>query len=118
MDANGVAIESHTVAHPILTNVSDERLRFELIESKRRLGEILGREANLFCYPNGGFNKSAKSLVAEAGYKAAVTTEIGFNDFDSDLFALKRTDAQPAMIDFEQYASGFELAKTSLRKFI
>jgi hypothetical protein len=47
-----------------------------------------------------------------------VTTEIGFNDSDSDLFALKRTDAQPAMIDFEQYASGFELAKTSLRKFV
>ena len=116
MDANGVAIESHTVAHPILTNVSDERLRFELIESKRRLSEILGREANLFCYPNGGFNERAKNLVAEAGYKAAVTTEIGFNDFDSDLFSLKRTDAQPAIIDFEQYASGFELAKTSLRK--
>ncbi|MDQ4120855.1 MAG: polysaccharide deacetylase family protein [Acidobacteriota bacterium] len=118
MDANGVSIESHTVSHPILTNIADERLRFELTESKRRLSEILGREADLFCYPNGGFDERAKKFVGEAGYKAAVTTEIGFNDFNSDLFALKRTDAQPAMIDFEQYASGFELAKTSLRKIV
>ena len=118
MDANGVSIESHTVSHPILTNISDERLRFELTESKRRLREILGREADLFCYPNGGFDERAKMFVANAGYKAAVTTEIGFNDSDSDWFALKRTDAQPAIIDFEQYASGFELAKTSLRKLV
>lgn len=118
MDENGVAVESHTVSHPILTNISDERLGFELTQSKRRLGEILGRETNLFCYPNGGYDERAKKFVAEAGFHAAVTTDLGFNDSDSDLFALKRTDAQPAMIDFEQYASGFELAKTNLRKIV
>jgi peptidoglycan/xylan/chitin deacetylase (PgdA/CDA1 family) len=77
--------------------------------------EILGREVDLFCYPNGGFDERIKRFVGEAGYKAAVTTNLGFNNASSDLLALNRTDAQPAMIDFEQYASGFELAKMKLR---
>jgi peptidoglycan/xylan/chitin deacetylase (PgdA/CDA1 family) len=116
MDAAGIGIESHTVSHPILTNVTDERLRRELTDSKRRLREELGREADLFCYPNGGYDQRAKTAVAAAGYKAAVTTDLGFNPPGSDVFELKRADAHPSMIDFEQYASGFELAKTNLRK--
>ena len=115
MDEGGLSIESHTVSHPILTNVTDERLRFELTESKRRLAERLGRETEIFCYPNGGYDDRAKRAVADAGYKAAVTTQLGFNRPGSDPYALKRTDAQPALIDLEQYASGFELAKASLR---
>jgi peptidoglycan/xylan/chitin deacetylase (PgdA/CDA1 family) len=118
MDGDSVAIESHTVSHPILTRVADERLRFELTESRRRLSEILGRRVDLFCYPNGGFDARARQFVREAGYKAAVTTEIGFNDTRSDRFALNRTDAQPEMADFQQYASGFESAKNRIRNFV
>jgi peptidoglycan/xylan/chitin deacetylase (PgdA/CDA1 family) len=118
MDGDCVAIESHTVSHPILTNVADERLRFELTESRRRLREILGRTIDLFCYPNGGFDQRARQFVREAGYKAAVTTEIGFNDAGSDRFALNRTDAQPEITCFQQYASGFELAKNRIRNFV
>jgi peptidoglycan/xylan/chitin deacetylase (PgdA/CDA1 family) len=118
MDGEGVAIESHTVSHPILTNIADERMRFELTESRRRLGEILGRRVDLFCYPNGGCDDRAKRFVREAGYQCAVTTEIGFNDDRSDRFALNRTDAQPEITDFQQYASGFELAKNRIRNFV
>ena len=115
MDANGVSIESHTVTHPILTKISDERLQFELTASKQRLREVLERDVDLFCYPNGSFDNRAKEFVRDAGYRAAVTTEIGFNAPNADSFALKRTDAQPAIIDFMQYASGFELAKNRAR---
>src|SRR5215475_6402536 len=48
MNANGVEIGSHTLTHPILTNVGDERLRRELSDSKSRLEEILGRQVNQF----------------------------------------------------------------------
>ncbi|HZH33312.1 MAG TPA: polysaccharide deacetylase family protein [Pyrinomonadaceae bacterium] len=118
MDKNGVAIESHTVTHPILTNVRDERLEFELKTSRRRVSENLGRETDLFCYPNGGFDERAKQFVRKAGYRAAVTTEIGFNERETDLYALHRNDAQPDFMNFVQSASGFEIFKKQTRKLI
>jgi peptidoglycan/xylan/chitin deacetylase (PgdA/CDA1 family) len=118
MGESGVGIESHTVSHPILTNVSDERLQFELRQSKARLQEVLGRAGELFCYPNGGFDRRVKTAAKSAGYRAAVTTNLGFNDAASaDLFELRRVDAMPEEIDFLQYTSGFENVKNRVRSF-
>ena len=47
MEASGVEIGSHTVSHSILTNVKDERLLYELVESKARLEEMLKHEVGL-----------------------------------------------------------------------
>ena len=67
MDANGVEIGSHTLTHPILTNVGDERLRRELSDSKSRLEEVLGHQVDLFCYPNGDNDERVRCEVARAG---------------------------------------------------
>ncbi len=108
MDENGVKIESHTVSHPILTNISANELDFELQNSKKRLEEVLNRRVEHFCYPNGSLNKTVEKAVEKAGYKSATTTEYGFNNLQTERFLLKRIDAQSSIENFAQSASGFE----------
>ncbi len=108
MDRCGVRIESHTVSHPILTNVGPDRLRSEVEDSKKILSDRLGRTPRHFCYPNGSFDDSVRNAVVQAGYLSAVTTNYGFADTESDLFGLKRIDGQPLIANFAQSASGFE----------
>lgn len=52
-----------------------DRVRWELIESRRLIKQNLGTEVNLFCWPNGGYNKEVCDVaIEEAGYKATVIT--------------------------------------------
>jgi len=71
LDADGVSIQSHTLTHSILTELSDEDVRFELSESKKRLEEILGRPVDHFCFPRGGVDRRVRKLAIEAGYQTA-----------------------------------------------
>jgi peptidoglycan/xylan/chitin deacetylase (PgdA/CDA1 family) len=108
MDAENVRIESHTATHPILPNISGERLDFELTTSKMRLEEMLERRIEHFCYPDGSFNNAVWQAVKNANYKCATTTNYGFNEKRSNPFLLNRIDAQSAIANFAQSASGFE----------
>ncbi|HJQ69863.1 MAG TPA: polysaccharide deacetylase family protein [Blastocatellia bacterium] len=115
MDAAGVEIGSHTLTHPILTNISRERLRRELNESRGRLEEVLGRKVELFCYPNGDYDRMVSSEVERAGYKCAVTSRHGLNDRDADPLALRRIHTERDIVHFVQSTSGFEMIKNRLR---
>jgi peptidoglycan/xylan/chitin deacetylase (PgdA/CDA1 family) len=115
MAAGGVEAGSHTVTHPILTNVEPLRLECEMRDSKSRLENMLGREAPLFCYPNGALNARVRRAVADAGYKCAVSTSHGLNNQDCDILALRRISADPDMAQFAQYTSGFEHLKIRFR---
>lgn len=70
-----VTIESHTMNHPILTNISESTLKMELIESKRVLEEIVGYSIDVFSYPNGDVGQREVNALKEAGYRYAFTTE-------------------------------------------
>lgn len=108
MDAEEIKIESHTVTHPILPNVSAEQINIEMRNSKARLEKMLGRRVEHFCYPNGSLNEKVRCSAENAGYKSAVTTIYGFNDLRTDLHLLHRIDAQSAIENFAQSVSGFE----------
>ncbi len=111
MDAENVRVESHTVTHPILTNIGQNALDFEMQTSKKRLEEMLGRRIDHFCYPNGSLDKNVCEAAKNAGYSSAVTTTYGFNDAATDRFLMNRIDAQSAIESFAQSASGFESAR-------
>lgn len=112
MDKNGVAIESHTVTHPILTNISEADLSFELTKSREVLQEKLNREVKIFCYPNGNVASRESQAVSQANYDCAVTTEIRLSTATDNLFLLPRIDAEPDMTRFIQATSGFDNLKT------
>jgi peptidoglycan/xylan/chitin deacetylase (PgdA/CDA1 family) len=115
MDAGNLKIESHTVTHPILTNINQARLDYELQTSKSRLESVLGRKVEHFCYPNGNLNSDVRKSVEKAGYESAVTTDYGFNGKQTNQFALNRIDAPSPIEKFAQSASGFESFTRKIR---
>ncbi len=112
MDKNGVMIESHTVTHPILTNINETELIFELKKLRQVLEEKLNRQGKIFCYPNGNVTSRESDEVSKAGYECAVTTEIRLSTTEDNLFLLPRIDAEPEMPRFIQATSGFDNLKT------
>ena len=115
MDRARVEIGSHTLTHPILTNISDERLRAELCGSKSRLEARLERRVELLCYPNGDYDARVKRAAADAGYRSAVTVEAGMNRHKCDLLALRRVHTEHDFARFLQSTSGFEQVKEKIR---
>lgn len=71
MSRSGFSIQSHTLTHSILTELSDEAVDFELYESRRRLEKILGRSVEHLCFPRGGVNRRVRRAAVAAGYRSA-----------------------------------------------
>lgn len=115
MDSNGVSIESHTVTHPILTNLNDERLAAELRGSKSRLESLLDRRVDCLCYPNGNYDARVRQATENAGYRSAVTIEAGLNRNGCDLLTLRRVHTDQDFAHFIQSTSGFEQVKERVR---
>ena len=115
MEQHGVQVGSHTVSHPMLTQVDIERVRRELRDSKVRLENVLGHDVPVFCYPNGATNDQVTEEVRLAGYDCAVTATHGFNELKPDPFKLRRISAEHDLPHFAQNISGFEEFKNSFR---
>ena len=75
MDGNGIEIGSHTMNHPILSRIGQDRLIEEVGTSKRVLEEKMGHAISTFCYPNSGpgdITDDVIEAVRRAGYLGAV----------------------------------------------
>lgn len=91
MAAAGMEFGSHTVTHPVLTQISDQDLAWELIWSRRTLEQRLGRECAIFCYPMGLADARMEAAAEEAGYDFAVGYLPGVNTYgDMRRFLLRR----------------------------
>ena len=77
MSAAGFEIGSHTLTHPHLTDVDEARLRRELVDSKHKLEDLIGREVTSFSYPYGDYDDRVLAAAIAAGYKNAVSTKLG-----------------------------------------
>lgn len=73
----GFEIGSHTVNHPHLTLIPDDQLEQEIVDSKRALEDIIGKEVISFSYPYGDLDERVTQAVIAAGYKYAVVTKLG-----------------------------------------
>ncbi len=90
MEKNGITIASHTVDHKSMTDLSDEQLRHELIDSKKAAEEALGHSVDYIAYPTGAYNLHIADMTKEAGYKAAFTIKYGNADKESNVYAIER----------------------------
>ena len=91
MSKDRISFGEHTRTHLYLGDVKDDKVLIEEIAgSKKAIEQKIGVTADYFCYPFGGFNKRAKEVVIDAGYKGACTTNRGFARFNSDVYELKR----------------------------
>lgn len=76
MAGQGFSFGSHTLSHPILTQLPPSQAFRELAESRQRLQDELKEPIRALAYPNGGagdFSPSIEKLAKEAGYSAAFT---------------------------------------------
>ena len=99
LDTSLITIGSHTVNHPMLTQLDVDDARMEIVESRRRLEEKLGRAVEFFCYPAGAYSDPVITCVREC-YRAAVTTDPGFVRTGDDRHLLRRVPAIPELAFF------------------
>lgn len=95
MAAQNFEIGAHTVSHPILTSLSDDAARHEIVQCKDDLEAITGTAVRYFAYPNGkvskDFDERHVQMVRAAGFAAAFTTEAGAAVHGQDMFRLPRS---------------------------
>lgn len=87
----GLEFGSHTCSHQPLPELSLTEVRSELEDSLNALERQLGRYSFPLSYPHGRTSEEINRLSKTIGFSCAVTTELGPNDADCDLFALRRT---------------------------
>lgn len=90
----GFGIGAHTQSHPILTRLTPERAREEIVVGRARLEALIDAPVTLFAYPNGrphdDYAPEHVRIVREAGFAAAVSTAWGTASPASDRFQLPR----------------------------
>ncbi len=84
----GHEICSHTVTHPMLTQVSDAQLIKELTESKHYLENIIGQAVPNFASPYGDYNQHVNDVLKSVstsygGYTSHRTVDEGYNSKDN-----------------------------------
>ena len=102
MQGRGVSFHSHTCNHASLPGLDDLRLHAELAESRASLQQLLGRPVEYLAYPFGHLGERVAIAARDAGYRAAFSTQPGFNRRDVDPFRIRRIDVfgtdTPAML--------------------
>lgn len=73
-------IASHTLTHPLLTQIESRKAKSEIEIGKKELETLLGKKVTKFAYPRGYFNENLKRLVQEAGFEEARTMKLGVTD--------------------------------------
>ena len=98
MDPALATFGSHSMSHPILTTLTRPARLAEITESRGRIEQMLGREADLFCYPNGSHDEPLVRMVGEH-YRAAFITQPGFTTPGLPMNRLPRISAgaQPGL---------------------
>ena len=92
LKAGGIEIGSHTMTHPVLSDLDCEQVRSELEASRNEIATRVGETPRLFCYPHGVFSPPVKELTRRF-YDAAVSTIPGENTPSTDPLELRRVAA-------------------------
>jgi len=93
--ADKVMIGSHTVTHPMLSDLSEADVKRELKESRTALERIVGRDVTLFSFPYGDFSDDSVRWCAEVGYKRVFTMLPSLVSSDREEFVLGRVSTEP-----------------------
>jgi peptidoglycan/xylan/chitin deacetylase (PgdA/CDA1 family) len=115
MSKHNISFGSHTVNHPVLSQIPVSALKPEIEGSKRTIEKRLQQPVDHFAYPFGqaaDFNGDAKRVVQEAGFKTAVTTIWGLNEPGDDPLLLKRfTPWETSLAEFKMKLDWFRFCQ-------
>ncbi|MFN2595262.1 MAG: polysaccharide deacetylase family protein [Actinomycetota bacterium] len=69
--STGIDLGSHSMSHPDLTKLDDDRLAYELATSKAQIEDLSGRECPTLAYPFGLYDDRVSAAAQAAGYRLA-----------------------------------------------
>ncbi|MBI3744952.1 MAG: polysaccharide deacetylase family protein [Chloroflexi bacterium] len=75
--AEGMEIGNHTLGHQVLSRLPGAEVRTQVDSAQALLTSALGSAPTTFAYPFGAFDAGVESIVRQAGFSMAVTTEAG-----------------------------------------
>lgn len=115
---DGFEIFSHTISHPLLTQIDENKLRHELLESKAKLEKVVGREVVGISYPYGAHDARVCGAAKDAGYKLGFTIEPNTVDCSPDDIRIGRfaVSAADSMLEFKLKVNGAYQAVEYLRR--
>lgn len=92
--STGTLIGSHTVSHPLLAKIEDEKeIENELHLSALKIKENTGTFPLTISYPIGSFDERVKKLAQKTGYKFGLAVEQTIYDSaNHDLFSIPRIE--------------------------
>jgi peptidoglycan/xylan/chitin deacetylase (PgdA/CDA1 family) len=93
MHQAGIGFGSHTLTHPVVSQLAPQELEQELGASKCILEKKLGIPVRDFAFPFGkasDCSTAALEMLSRCGYRSAVTTVPGVNTPRVNLFELRR----------------------------
>lgn len=108
LQSQGWIIGSHGVEHVDLTILDPLKITEQLQKSKLDIFQATGEECRHFSYTWGHHNLKVRTLVAKAGYQAAVAAHHAELGNTLDMFSLPRVDVRQeyAIADFAALLRG------------
>lgn len=102
MAGRGISFHSHTCTHPSLPTLDDSVLVEELSRSRTTLQESFSFDGDYLAYPFGHLDNRVEHAASSVGYRAAFSTQPGFNRRDVNRYRIRRLDVfgadTPAML--------------------
>lgn len=100
LDRHLITLGSHTLSHPILSNLSDGELENELSASKQALlaRGLMKEDSASFCYPDGNHDDRVLAC-ARRHYSSACSTRKGLITAASPVLAMPRIGANSSLED-------------------
>lgn len=90
MSMRGMDIQSHTLDHATMTNLSLKRLDEELLGSKKVLEDLTGKPVRHIAYPSTAQNKTVRERTRAAGYVTGSIMDPRPATVHDDMFKLPR----------------------------
>lgn len=91
MEHFGMEFGSHGCSHAHLTQLSQDGIRRELLDSKSIMERELKKPIRFFCHPYGDASELTQQMVRDAGYAGAFgSLDYSSQNVKADLYDLKR----------------------------
>lgn len=81
--SRGHKMESHTISHPDLTDLSDSSVRYQLTRSREIIKDTVGTTSYLIRPPYGATSSRVERIAGEVGFKYMVMWSIDTDDYMS-----------------------------------
>jgi len=104
--ANGVDVQLHTHRHR--TPEVEQSFRQEIIDNRKKIRAVIGKEARHFCYPSGVYRKQFIGWLEKENIVSATTCDAGLASRGDDMYLLPRLvdTTGRAQLEFDSWLSG------------